>query len=975
MKYPFTLRDFSGGMKGKKGQFNSSEITHLQDITNFTVERNNTLKQRNGVEELYIDTLENDKILPFTHYGKQYYFVYDPLLNVKYGGAFDSVKSAGGRRFVDHFGDNQSTRLTSSTHSPIDYLSKEYLNYVELMQSEFDTTYTVGLGLEPQDDESKWDFFRSYTNTPAGLLNVHLNLRKMHMETSPTMLYTKAPYRDQKIISNLPEPLNTYPCVENTFWWNRMYVMDEDFNIITNEIHFANFVSYDSGHTPLTSIPVEDAVVRTATYAELQTIREARYSGSDLEYSVTVTEQGVFFYHVDGLLPTMFLALNASHESDRILRDYRTLYLNEIPNGVFKTFPYFTEAEYAAQPSLFDAVELSREMSILNTYWLAPEVLPDPYSLIALYQSSYGIRQLTLYFYNVKDPLNTSDTLKAIIPLTSDSSPAVEVHNIWLDSADENKALFVSPSLANFDRDFQFEHDGELVWQDINLAFDLPFIFSPSIVINGQHVIRMRVMQGTTDHLGVLPRSPYAKGAIGKFNETNIPLKRVTTFDNVTVNLADRNADPIMVFSYTTQAIRYNSSLEPIAELISDDPELSYIDSNNDFILIHALPDVIITYKASASSSTTSWHGSTNTQSSEFQFKIFYDDDVNPNFSILSTEPFRNSEAIGFNSKKYFSSICYNSGRLFMSAKHKSEKLIFTSVLDYLDFSKIANLVNSDTDAVATRGGAEILPNESVKSLHSTSTGVQLVTDKSVITIGISSESGLVETKTKSDTSLSGISPATLNNFTYYVADTLKDVFLSTFNDRSQTFEYYSVFSNINIDDTTDVQTLLTISEANILIVKTEQNLYVGAVLKANTVAWSKLAFGFDVISISTTPHTLYLHSSEHTYSLNFLEESDLEDGVKASFKLLAPAAMAGLMTMPKTNINYTNMRLHDITLLGTFESPVKSGSDERKYASIYSSDVVDVCNKNYNDIYDSIEFSFEGGRNRVIYLRGSLGG
>jgi len=999
-KIPFTVTDFSGGMKGRKGQLNSADTKYVQDLNNMLVERNNTLKSRNGVEVLPITLLENDKVLPFVSNGRKFYFVYDPLLINKYEETVTGTSFAyhsGGQRHLDMF-----SKYNSSL-SPFDYLKKETFNIEELFDGKRDTVYTGPVLTAPQDDDTKWNVFKDYVGDELGL---HLHLRKLTMESSPTFVFSEV-FQPNQNANLLYQSGQAHPVVENTFWWNRMFVLDEDFNVITTEIDLANFVSYDSEHTALTPIEIMDIDVRDATYDELQTIREARYGGSDLEYEVEVMNQGVMFFNREGKLPNMFMQLNDQGQTDGTLRDFRTLYLDEVDNGIFKTAPYFTTAHYGTQ-DLFDVERMRIEMEYIVSQWAIITTggpfggLDNYYQVAGLLNSYYDDNSTTdiannprvKFSYNVKDPENRSDVIKAFLPLTSDSSPCVEIDNIRFDTPD-GQVRFASPSLANLDADFIFPHDLSTVWQVEDLAGELPFIFSPNLVIYSQStnvapltlvrnnyvspILTLVSNANSSNTFALTPITKYAGGGIGKFNDPNtayapIRITELTASNSTTTENAPYL--PVVVYAQVFGLVTYNSSLGLI--YIAQDnlfpARLGYYDGSNVFHALENFRVFTTTYQGSANTSSSGWFGTQeSSSSSEYSFKILTENGGSA-YSVINTANNQASMALGFNANNYFSAVSEFAGRLYLASVAKPNVIIASSTQDFLEFSVIRARVNAETDPVYTRGFREILTNEGVEALYESNNTLRVITDRRIMSLLVDDETGLVSLANPSDIITSGKSPVTINNFSYFVSGDDRDILLAVFSDKTQRFEYYSVFSEINIDDESKILSLLAIDSAYRMVVLTEQGLYLGTIVQANQIAWSRLTFNFELNIVSTDRDTLYVSSPTELYKLQFLNDTDLEDGVSASMKMLAPTALANLVNVEKTNINYNGMRLHDVCVVGTFASPLQSGSDARELSASDQGDEIEVHNKNYNDIYDSIEISFEGGQNRIIYLRGSLG-
>lgn len=1009
MKTPFALVDFSGGMKGKKGQLNSADIKHLQDINNFVVERNNTLKSRNGVEEIPLDLLKYDKVLPFISNGRKFYFVYDPLLNLKYGnaGQFSPSRSMGGQRFIDIHS------KVGSSLGLFDYLWREAITHFDYARADYTMTYTketdgfpeVGDVYPQQDDATKWAYIRDFDIGTTSALDMHLYLRKLTWEASPTCVIT-----DPQMIGGLDNMNTTYqrddshPVIENTFWWNRMFVLDENYQVITTEIDMANFVTYDSGHEVLTPIPVMDTEVRDASHADLQTIRETRYGGSDLEYTVEVMNQGVMFYNKDGKLPTMFMQLNDQGQTDGVLRDFRTLYLSEVPNGIFKTAPYFTLDHYAAQ-TLYDEVMLLNDIDACITDWDwfgAPMLSVDTLLAIAAIKGASALDYASNDFannpnvafsYDVTDPENASDVVKAFLPMTSDANPAVAIDNIRFDEPD-GQVRFASPSFANLDRDYLFPHDQELVWQDTDLAAELPFIFSPNLVVyyttgyydavSGApkrysrpilHLQRTLTYSPTIDYYSLIPRTRYAGGSIGKFGDNGVPfrpirIKNLTSSSSVTTEDADYLKVVVYVQVFGIYMYSASNTFDYKLTSATFPVRLGYFTGNT-FYALQDFKAYVTTYSGSANASSKGWFSTTSAES-EYSFKIFYPTGGDK-FSVIGTATRQLSKAFGFNAGGYFSAVSEFAGRLYLASVSAPNRFVYSSTQDYLEFSVVRALVNATADPVVTRGGRELLGNEQIQALHESNNHLRVITDRRIFTVSVD-EQGLVSKSDPSDIVTSGKEPITINNYTYFVSGDDHDILLAVFSDKTQRFEYYSVFSSINIDDNTPIKSVVGLAASYRLVVLTGEGIYVGTIIQANQVAWSRLTFTFDVLEISSTAQALYLTAEGAVYELNFLTDSDIEDGVIASIKMLAPTAMANFVSLPKTNINYIGLRYHDVTVVGTFNSLLQSGSDAQLVAAADQGDVIDVSNKNYNDIYDSIEISFERKQNRIIYIRGSLG-
>lgn len=1002
MKVPFNLNDFSGGMKGSKGQFNSADLTNVQDLENFLVERNNTLESRNGAVELPFTLLDNDKILPFTYNNKKYYFIYDPLLKLKYRSPTSTALtySMGGQRFVDLF-----SKFNSSLY-PLDYLSKERDNHAILANNNTNIAYNaIPVGLPTVDDIPKWAEFKDFdtvTANSADYLELHKNLRKLTWESSPSILFSEYKLGITSIKTQHYLITDGHAVAENTFWWNRMFVMDEDFNIITNEIDLANFVSYDSGHELLESINTLDSAVRDSTHAGLQTIREARYGSSDLEYEAAVMNQGVMFYNKEGKLPNMFLLLNKEGQTDGVLRDFRTLYLEEIPNGIFKTAPYFTDAEYAAN-TLYDEGRLRLEMKYITQEWDVADVLISSADLTAasdLITEFYKENAVTDYAnnprvelsYNVKDPENLSDIVKAFIPLTSDASPAVAIDNIRLDEPD-GQVRFMSPSLANLDRDFVFPHDGSPVWSNDDLASELPFIFSPNLVVyyksSSQNVITKEEVKYSSaivtlinidtifGEFAAVPMSPYTGGAIAKFDDsaaTYRPIKITALTNASTVVTADADYLPVAVYTKVVGLFKFDSFTLNLSFEVDTDkfPARLGLYENDGFTVtpIANFKTYTTTYEGYTRTSTSGFFASSSRQ--EYSFKI-YQPSGGSQFSVINTDTMQLSKAIGFNADSYFSSVVEFAGRMFLASLDAPNTLVYSSPIDFLEFSVVRSLVNAENDSVATRGGRETFGNEAIQALHESNDDLRLITDRRIISVNINEEA-VVTTSNPSDIVTSGKTPVTVNNFTYFVSGNERDILLSVFSDKTQRFEYYSVFSAINIDDSSKILSFAAIDASYCLVVRTANGVYVGRILQANQVAWSRFTFTFEVSEIKTTPTALYVSGEGAMYEISFVEDSDLEDGVLATVKMLSPIAMGNMFNLPKTNINLSGLRLHDVTVVGDFNKPLRSGSDANPLKASFQGNVVSVHNKNFDGIEDSIELSFSGGKNRIFYIRGSLG-
>ena len=77
-------RGFKEGICGKKGQFLTGSVNNIQAADNFLLDRDRSLRQRSGLRDLGITTLDTDNYLSFTHGGNEYHVVYDSLLKHDY---------------------------------------------------------------------------------------------------------------------------------------------------------------------------------------------------------------------------------------------------------------------------------------------------------------------------------------------------------------------------------------------------------------------------------------------------------------------------------------------------------------------------------------------------------------------------------------------------------------------------------------------------------------------------------------------------------------------------------------------------------------------------------------------------------------------------------------------------------------------------------------------------------------------------
>lgn len=323
MKKNVVLRDFSGGMTGDLGQFAAKDITYLKTLNNMIVNRGGTVAPRPGFENVNINLLTYDKILPFRFKGEDHFLVYDPLLK---------------RRWIDtgNTGNATARRMGISGSG---------------FASHNQNISAIGL---------VWDDYLYRVHEDAcnsTLLFIQGNIDVVNDWYSET---TQQGFDNRFISGTMSKGIDVS---YDSFFWSRFLIYNSNLKIVCYGMERSFYVEEDSGNEQLISIPfgrktdplneIEfDAMTLSShpnNYTSLKDLRERCFGGSDLRYEAIVGADDVVFMDNTGNLPP--LVWNPSRSD--FIRDMRVIYHGNLSWGYF--IPSYLESEERSRIASFSA--------------------------------------------------------------------------------------------------------------------------------------------------------------------------------------------------------------------------------------------------------------------------------------------------------------------------------------------------------------------------------------------------------------------------------------------------------------------------------------------------------------------------------------------------------------------------------------------------------------------------------------------
>ena len=310
MARDIVINDFSGGMTGEQGQFAAKDNTYVKDIQNGIVNRGGTISPRPGIEELDINLLPHDKILPFRFRDKDYFLVYDTLLK---------------RRWTDINADFSGIGVSISGGG--------WGNH-DIANAPFPAVYT---------ENNLKDYRRSYYEGSLGS-----GLRVISRD--PALLasyFSKITETERDTAFELAFPPIGIDYVYDSFFWQRMVIFNDKGVPVCHKVERAFYVDEDSGHEELNptggsygiSSTTGDVEFNVAD-EELPTLRMNYWGGSDVTYDAAISHDYVIFASSSGKAPPFIWR---PLESDS-LQDLRIFYHPQLSHG-YVSLSYLTGEE------------------------------------------------------------------------------------------------------------------------------------------------------------------------------------------------------------------------------------------------------------------------------------------------------------------------------------------------------------------------------------------------------------------------------------------------------------------------------------------------------------------------------------------------------------------------------------------------------------------------------------------------------
>ena len=295
MARDIVINDFSGGMTGEQGQFAAKDNTYVKDIQNGIVNRGGTISPRPGIEELDINLLPHDKMLPFRFKGKDYFLVYDTLLK---------------RRWTDVPAEFTALRtLTDGTN----------FGYHDMYR--FSSNQRSGIS-------SQLEFISRYHGTAMS------SIIRFDHPSDPTDLdtyFTASTEAAAEIAFNDALPSVGIDYAHDSFFWQRMVIFDDQGMPVCYGVKRVFYMDEDSGHEQLTpmdslaslfTVNANSSLNFNSTGEDLEVLRMAHWGGSDITYDAAVSHDYVIFTSPSGKLPPLVWRPTESW----FLEDLRTVY-------------------------------------------------------------------------------------------------------------------------------------------------------------------------------------------------------------------------------------------------------------------------------------------------------------------------------------------------------------------------------------------------------------------------------------------------------------------------------------------------------------------------------------------------------------------------------------------------------------------------------------------------------------------------
>ena len=349
-------KKFTNGRTGDLGQYVSSDEQYVKDSVNLVSNRSGQLTNCAGTKSIIeLDIQQNDKVVPFSFGGRQYFLIYDPLLYRRFRGWDGKVSDYWPR---PNYFSNPVRGLSERDESfKTNFI---YLDHFQVLANFGQPSFGAVDSNEVLRRKN-----RRYIN-----VSTNATTRYRTVKTERTDSYRDVGRRFHDVFVNHSNNLqdfldNTHGLREeittSTGWYQRFLIVDENGDVVAKNCLRPLMVEHESIDRPAEISDWGDVLKDDATFKELITdpinVRNKVFGKGLGEYRAVVRPDDVIFYDKEGLLPTIrwgyhYIDTNTLDE-DVIefftLQDIRCLNNFRIPNAWW--VPPLTQKEYDSYES------------------------------------------------------------------------------------------------------------------------------------------------------------------------------------------------------------------------------------------------------------------------------------------------------------------------------------------------------------------------------------------------------------------------------------------------------------------------------------------------------------------------------------------------------------------------------------------------------------------------------------------------
>ena len=931
----FQQNDFSGGMRGLKGQFSRPDNDSFLNATNMIVDGSGSLVQRGGaVEEDVVGNTghvlyDTDVILPFKFRGEIYYFVYDPLHSIRLTTEREGKNVAGHRTSTAAhwpFSTAVPTWLAPFVGAEDSFTKDQYKDYI--------LNYVLGLSLY-EVDPYHTDFYGDQTtairkavetfsvNHGGDTVEIVRSIIKSLWNTKD---YASAVYWDMD---------------KTSLWWHRAFItkkvrtgVELATDIVCRPVAVEEGEDLSTGQT----LPTDVGFHNPNTIWD-HDLRKRLYGKSSRRYDAAVGDSHVIFYDREGVLPTL-------------------IFFPEVRSGVSLGAQYpimDMRLHYGQSPS---QIVLKDKPAIPGDQY---EITGDS---LSIHPFGYFRTERPGHDYNV--PYSASSYIRGVLG-NLDATPYRK---------GEEEGYTESPSEVREKHVMRYPYNARRFSGKTEQVYD-------SLAVTPANEFKRQGLVGPVlrDDNGT------AKVLCCVVEGINIGPIQVNDVDK-TVNYGGAFfiGNPFPGTAYGGKTIANLPAFIPhiLTEGVPLTSRAYDAAAREEFLSTLLLFD-IPSRAAGILLGTGAALGNTNAQKNELAvaaIRLWSESDSLPQ---PIAAPMTYDPLIGAVDGGFYRGVAFYNSRLFLSGcANYPDVLSVSSRYSPLNFSALANLgraydFNAPPETVdndgfyipfTREGGVEVFWVASVR------TELFIGTDRGTIRYtGDIRPQALAEAQFDQGMILRS-PPGDVLNALYYVGGDDDKVFLYDKSFGRDRFVAVDVGSSIYIDHLfgNKILRLFKGGDNNSLVIFTDKGgVFFGRVKEDYTLAFTQLKFAGPVDALSEVDGVLYLSIGASLYKVRVTDfDTPIED-VEVSFTPLSPCVVA--MGDPKTYPPaVSEITIGDGLLLGEFDRDVALGSfvDDivQKKLSRPSKDVGLFGDAARRNVYDSIKFLFRGQKNKVIAFK-----